>query len=290
MTETMLGSSPGRVNTNEIFHMIAFRNKRNSKGRSVLANIDSSSQITGKGVIVKPDFSVDDNDITLWVFLSQTKGQHPAVVYMANLALADLLSGIWFPLKIAYNMHGNNWVYGEALCKVLIGFFYGNMYYSILLMTCLRVQRKKAKTAFGVLLGIWVLPVIIPLYIMKQAGYIPALNIITCHDVLPKEVFVGDILFPAFLVVSAYILMVRTFQSSAMDEHLGKKRQRAIKLIVIFLPLVHYFLIRNRSQSHIYIQYIVALCLSTLNSCSDPFVCYLVSQDFRDHAKNALLC
>lgn len=81
------------------------------------------------------------NDIALWVFLSQTKGQHPAVVYMANLALADLLSGIWFPLKIAYNIHGNNWVYEEALCKVLIGFFYGNMNYSILLMTCLRVQR-----------------------------------------------------------------------------------------------------------------------------------------------------
>ena len=81
------------------------------------------------------------NGMALWVFLFRTKKKHPAVVYMACLALADLLSIIWLPWKIAYHIHGNNWIYGEPLCKVLIGFFYGNMYCSILFMTCLSVQR-----------------------------------------------------------------------------------------------------------------------------------------------------
>ncbi|XP_055968582.1 proteinase-activated receptor 2 [Sorex fumeus] len=333
-------------------------NRTSSKGRSLIGRVDGSSQVTGKGAAVEPGFSVDDfsasvltgklttvflpiiytivfviglpsNAMALWVFLFRSKKKHPAVIYMANLALADLLSVIWFPLKIAYHIHGNNWIYGEALCKVLIGFFYGNMYCSILFMTCLSVQRywvivnplvhpkKKANVAVGVSLGIWllILLVTIPLYMVKQTVFIPSLNITTCHDVLPEKVLVGDMfsyflslaigvfLFPAFLTASAYVLMIRTLRSSAMDDNSEKKRGRAIKLIVTVLAMylicftpsnlllvVHYFMIKNWSQSHVYALYIVALCLSTLNSCIDPFVYYFVSKDFRDHAKNTLLC
>ncbi|KAM9694172.1 proteinase-activated receptor 2 isoform 1-T1 [Trichechus inunguis] len=331
---------------------------KSSKGRSLIGRSNGSFQVTGKGVTVKPGFSVDEfsasvltgklttvflpvvytivfvvglpsNCMALWVFVFRTQRKHPAVIYMANLALADLLSVIWFPLKIAYHIHGNNWVYGDVLCKVLISFFYGNMYCSILFMTCLSVQRywvimnpmthprKKANIAIGVSLGIWllILLVTIPLYVVKQTIYIPALNITTCHDVLPEEVLVGDMfnyflslaigvfLFPAFLTASAYVLMIRVLRSSAMDENSGKKRQRAIKLIVTVLAMylicftpsnlllvVHYFLIKSRDQSHVYALYLIALCLSTLNSCIDPFVYYFVSKDFRDHAKNTLLC
>lgn len=269
------------------------------------------------------------NAMALWVFIFRSKKKHAAVIYMANLAVADLLSVLWFPLKIAYHVHGNHWVYGEALCKVLVGFFYGNMYCSILFMTCLSVQRywvivnpmvhpgRAARLALGVSLGIWllILLVTIPLYVVRQTVHIPALNITTCHDVLPKDVLVGDMfsyflslaigvfLFPAFLTASAYVLMIRTLRSSAMDENSGKKRRRAVRLVITVLAMylvcftpsnlllvVHYFLIRTRGQSHVYALYLGALCLSTLNSCIDPFVYYFVSQDFRDHAKNALLC
>ncbi|XP_074138416.1 proteinase-activated receptor 2 [Sminthopsis crassicaudata] len=331
-----------------------------SKGRSFIGHKNPSPNISssGKGeVLPEPGFSVDafsteiltgglttvflpivytivfiiglpSNGMALWVFLFRTQKKHPAVIYMANLALADLLSVIWFPLKIAYHLNGNNWIYGEPLCKVLIGFFYGNMYCSILFMTCLSVQRywvimnpivrsrKLSNIAIGVSIGIWllILLVTIPLYVVKQTVYIPDLNITTCHDVLPANVLAGDMfnyflslaigvfLFPACLTASVYILMIRTLNSSAMDDS-GRKRRRAIKLIITVLAMylicftpsntllvVHYFLIRTRSQSQIYALYMVALCLSTLNSCIDPFVYYFVSQDFRDHVKNTLLC
>ncbi|XP_012880697.1 PREDICTED: proteinase-activated receptor 2 [Dipodomys ordii] len=329
-----------------------------SRGRSLIGRNKGHSSVTVKGVKGEPGFTVDEfstevltgklttvflpvvytivfvvglpsNGMALWVFLFRTKKKHPAVIYMASLALADLLSVIWFPLKIAYHIHGNNWVYGDTLCKVLIAFFYGNMYCSILFITCLSVQRywvivnpmghsrKRAAIAIGVSMGIWllILLVTIPLYIMKQTVYIPDLNITTCHDVLPEEVLVGDMfnyflslaigvfMFPAFLTASAYVLMIRTLRSSAMDENSEKKRKRAIRLIIIVLAMylicftpsnlllvVHYFLIKSRGQSHVYALYISALCLSTLNSCIDPFVYYFISKDFRDHAKNALLC
>ncbi|XP_048224402.1 proteinase-activated receptor 2 [Perognathus longimembris pacificus] len=331
---------------------------RTSRGRSLIGKHNGLPSVTVEGVKGDPGLSVDEfstavltgklttiflpvvytvvfvvglpsNAMALWVFLFRTKKKHPAVIYMANLALADLLSVIWFPLKIAYHVHGNDWAYGDALCKVLIAFFYGNMYCSVLFITCLSVQRywvivnpmghsrKRAALAVGVSLGIWllILLVTIPLYIMKQTVYIPALNITTCHDVLPEEMLVGDMfhyflslaigafLFPAFLTAAAYVLMIRTLRSSAMDENSEKKKRRAVRLIIIVLAMylicftpsnlllvVHYFLIKSQGQSHVYPLYLAALCLATLNSCIDPFVYYFISKDFRDHAKNALLC
>ncbi|XP_026504917.1 proteinase-activated receptor 2 [Terrapene carolina triunguis] len=269
------------------------------------------------------------NAMALWVFFFRTKKKHPAVIYMANLALADLLFVFWFPLKIAYHINGNNWIYGEGLCKVLVGFFYGNMYCSILFMTCLSVQRywvivnpilhsrKKSELALRVSIAIWVLIFLstIPLYLVDQTAYISNLNITTCHDVLPQGVLVGDMfnyflslaigvfLFPAVLTAVAYILMIKTLNASITDVNIGKKRKRAIKLIIAvlsiylicFIPsnillVVHYSLIRDYGQSHVYASYITALCLSTLNSGIDPFIYYFVSKDFRDNLKNAFLC
>ncbi|XP_048360740.1 proteinase-activated receptor 2 [Sphaerodactylus townsendi] len=269
------------------------------------------------------------NAMALWVFLARTKKKHPAVIYMANLALADLLFVVWFPLKIAYHVNGNNWIFGEGLCKVLVGFFYGNMYCSILFMTCLSVQRywvivnpilhsrKKADIAVGISVAIWILIFLgtIPLYLVEQTVYLSDLGITTCHDVLPDTVLSGDMynyflslaigvfLFPAVLTSAAYILMIKTLNASITDVNSGKKRKRAIKLIITvlcmylicFLPsnvllVVHYSQIRNYRVGNAYAAYITSLCLCTLNSCIDPFIYYFVSKDFRDNLKNALLC
>ncbi|XP_049651793.1 proteinase-activated receptor 2 isoform X1 [Accipiter gentilis] len=269
------------------------------------------------------------NAMALWVFFFRTKKKHPAVIYMVNLALADLLFVVWFPLKIAYHVNGNNWLFGEGLCKVLVGFFYGNMYCSILFMTCLSVQRywvvvnpivhsrKKSEIALGISLAIWILIFLgtIPMYLVNQTAFISNLNITTCHDVLPENVLaydmfnyflslaIGLFLIPALLTAVAYILMIKTLNASISDVSTAKKRKRAIKLIIAVLSMylicftpsnvllvVHYLLLKTYSQSYLYMSYITALCLSTLNSCIDPFIYYYISKDFRDNLKNALLC
>ncbi|KAM3939580.1 proteinase-activated receptor 2 [Leptodactylus fuscus] len=269
------------------------------------------------------------NAIALWVFCYRTKKKHPAVIYMANLALADLMFIIWIPLKIAYHLNGNNWIYGEAMCKVLVGFFYGNMYCSILFITCLSVQRywvivnpishtkKKTKLALFVSGAIWIVIIlsIIPLYLNDQTAYITELKITTCHDVLPDDVLATDMFkyflalsiglffFPVILMSVAYAFMIKTLNASITDESIGKKRKRAIMLIVTvlvmclvcFLPsnillLVNHATIKVTEVGNVYAFYITALCLSALNSCIDPFVYYFVSKDFRDNVKNTFLC
>ncbi|XP_038661458.1 proteinase-activated receptor 2-like [Scyliorhinus canicula] len=270
------------------------------------------------------------NAMALWVFVWRTKLKHPAAIYMANLALADLLFIIWLPLKISYHLNGNNWIYGEGLCKVLVVFFYGNMYCSILFMTCISVQRywvvvdpisqsrRKTSIAYAVSIFIWIIFALgtMPLYLnIQQTADVTRLNITTCHDVMPEKQLVssmfdyflslaiGVYFFPALLTLTAYVLMIKTLTASPNEDSIGKSRRRAIELIVTVLAMylicftpsnvmliVHYWRIKYESDSNAYAFYIVSLCLSGINSCIDPFVYYFVSKDFRDHVKNTLRC
>ncbi|KAM3873900.1 proteinase-activated receptor 2-like [Diretmus argenteus] len=269
--------------------------------------------------------------MAIWVFLFRTKKKHPSSIYMANLAISDLLFVIWTPLKIAYHFNGNNWIYGEGLCKVLVGFFYGNMYCSVLFIACLSVQRywvvahplshqrKNNKLAITVCVSIWafVWLTTTPLYLYDHTVRVKEPNITTCHDVnaihdlenpfpdvqLPYYYFIFTamivFLIPCIVIVVAYILLLRTLGNSTE----GNNRQKAVMLIVTvlvtflvcFIPsnimlVVHYSLLKDGVINNGYAFYITTLCLASLNSCLDPFIYYAVSESFRDHVKNTLLC
>ncbi|XP_026211986.1 coagulation factor II (thrombin) receptor-like 1, tandem duplicate 1 [Anabas testudineus] len=268
------------------------------------------------------------NAMAIWVFLFRTKKKHPSSIFMANLALADLLFVIWVPLKIAYHFNGNNWIYGEGLCKVLVAFFYGNMYCSIAFIACISVQRywavvhplsqqKKSNCkAVSISVAVWVVVwlITIPLYLYDQQVRVTNLNIQTCHDVTrpsQKKTAAGYFLtmgtlgfiVPTVVCVVSYILMLKALRNSMEDPSITRKRRKAVVLIitvlimfvVCFTPsnimlLVHYTLLLQNTTNNLYGFYITTLCLASLNSCIDPFVYYFISEDFRDHVKNTFLC
>ncbi|XP_056587004.1 proteinase-activated receptor 2-like [Triplophysa dalaica] len=203
------------------------------------------------------------NAMAIWVMVFRAKKIHPAAIYMGNLALADLMFVILTPLKITYHLKGNNWTFGETMCKVMVGFFYGNMYCSILFIMCLSVQRywvcahplshqrKNNKLAVILSVCIWIFILVssTPLYLYQQTVYLPDLNITTCHDVnsITKEnqvfqdvkkpfyyfmVMAGLVFFiPMIIIIVAYVLLLRSLGNSAP----GKRRQRAVFLIITVL-------------------------------------------------------
>ncbi|XP_068430305.1 proteinase-activated receptor 2-like [Clinocottus analis] len=268
------------------------------------------------------------NALAIWVFLFRTKKKHPSSIYMANLALADLLFVIWVPLKISYHFNGNDWIYGEGLCKVLVAFFYANMYCSIAFIACISVQRywavvhplsrsPRANTvAVGVSVAIWatVWLVAVPLFLYDQEVRVDNLQIRTCHDVTrpsQKKMAAGYFLTmgtagfvaPAVVCVVSYVLMLKALRNSMADPAIAKKRRKAVVLIVTvlvmflvcFAPsnvmlLVHYVLLLGEADNNLYGFYVSTLCLASLNSCLDPFVYYFISEEFRDHVKNTFLC
>ncbi|XP_038148434.1 proteinase-activated receptor 2-like [Cyprinodon tularosa] len=268
------------------------------------------------------------NALALWVFLFRTKKRHPSSIYMANLALADLMFVIWIPLKIAYHFKGNNWIYGEGLCKVLVAFFYANMYCSMAFIACISVQRYWAVVypmsqrqrsnvlAVSISVGVWMLVWLttIPLYLYDQEVYIRNMDIKTCHDVTrlsQKKIAAGYFLtmgtlgfvVPAVVCIISYILMLKALRSNMGDSTIAQKRRKAVVLIITvlvmfllcFTPsnimlLVHYTLLLGEAENNMYGFYITTLCLASLNSCIDPFIYYFISEDFREHVKNTFLC
>ncbi|XP_034048434.1 proteinase-activated receptor 2-like isoform X3 [Thalassophryne amazonica] len=268
------------------------------------------------------------NALAVWVFLFRTKTKHPSSIYMANLALADLLFVIWVPMKIAYHFNGNDWIYGEELCKVLVAFFYANMYSSIAFITCISVQRywavvdplshrqKDRCLSVAVSVSIWVVVwlLTIPLYLYNQQVKVSNLNISTCHDVTKpsqKTMAAGYFLtmailgfiVPTVVCIISYILMLKSLRANMGDSSIAKKRQKAVVLIITvlvmfilcFTPsnimlLVHYSLLLQDTDNNLFGFYITTLCLASLNCCFDPFIYYFISEDFRDHVKNTFLC
>ncbi|XP_036444134.1 proteinase-activated receptor 2-like [Colossoma macropomum] len=266
------------------------------------------------------------NAMALWVFLFRTKKKNLTSILMANLALADLLFIVWLPLKIAYHFNRNNWTFGEPLCKVLVGFFYGNMYCSTIFIACISVQRYWAivhplsqklsnRVTVCVSVCVWIVVwlLTVPLYLYQQTVRVSNLNITTCHDVacpnqthFPVGYFltmgiVGYVV-PCIVCTVAYSLILWSLKKSA-NVSINKQKRKAITLmvtvlvmfLVCFTPsnvtlMVHFSLLARGIENDTHGLYIITLCLSSLNSCLDPFVYYFISDEFRDHIKNTLMC
>uniref|UniRef100_A0A8C1YNQ4 Coagulation factor II (thrombin) receptor-like 1, tandem duplicate 1 n=1 Tax=Cyprinus carpio TaxID=7962 RepID=A0A8C1YNQ4_CYPCA len=268
------------------------------------------------------------NAMAIWVFLFRTKKKNPSSIFMANLALADLLFVIWIPLKIAYHFNANNWIYGEALCKVLVAFFYGNMYCSTAFIACISVlrywaivhplsqQKRNNRLATGVAACVWLIVwvITVPLYLYDQTVKVTNMDIVTCHDVTrpsqsryPSIYFlimgVVGFLVPCIVCIVAYVQMLRALKSSMTDADIVQKRRKAVILIVTVLVMflvcftpsnimvmVHYSLLSIGVKNSGYGFYVTTLCLASLNSCVDPFIYYFVSDEFRKHIRNTFLC
>ncbi|XP_034399146.1 probable G-protein coupled receptor 174 [Cyclopterus lumpus] len=80
------------------------------------------------------------NVLALWVFKVYVKETKKAVVFMMNLAVADLLQVLSLPLRIYYYLN-NTWPFGQFLCMICFYLKYVNMYASIFFLVCVSVRR-----------------------------------------------------------------------------------------------------------------------------------------------------
>ncbi|XP_039975676.1 probable G-protein coupled receptor 174 isoform X2 [Xiphias gladius] len=80
------------------------------------------------------------NVLALWVFRVYVRETKKAVVFMMNLAVADLLQVLSLPLRIYYYLN-NTWPFGHPLCMICFYLKYVNMYASIYFLVCISVRR-----------------------------------------------------------------------------------------------------------------------------------------------------
>ncbi|MBN3295968.1 probable G-protein coupled receptor 174 [Amia ocellicauda] len=80
------------------------------------------------------------NVLALWVFYAYVKETKKAVIFMINLAIADLAQVLSLPLRIYYYLN-HSWPFGEFLCMFCFYLKYVNMYASIFFLACISVRR-----------------------------------------------------------------------------------------------------------------------------------------------------
>ncbi|NXJ80020.1 PAR4 protein, partial [Trogon melanurus] len=258
------------------------------------------------------------NGLALWVLAARAE-KLTSTVFLMNLAAADLLLTLVLPFKIFYYFLGNHWPFGEGLCRLTTAFFYGNMYCSVLLLTCISVDRYLAVVhpffsrsfrtpAFAACTcaAIWLCAAVLtlPLTLQQQSYPLYGTDVTLCHDVLPRHeddgyyfyyficLIVCAFLAPLAVMLFSYCSVLRALLDS------GKRYSYSMKLtaLVLFtlvafytpsnvLLLVHYSSYTSKLYGNLYISYMVSLAVSTFNSCADPFVYYYVSEDFRDKVR-----
>ncbi|XP_073479172.1 proteinase-activated receptor 1-like [Aquarana catesbeiana] len=261
------------------------------------------------------------------MFLVKIKVRKPAVVYMLNLATADVLLVCVLPFYIVYKFSGYNWIFGEGMCRFVTAAFYCNMYCSVLLMTSISVDRflaiiypvrslpwRTVTRAWLVCGVIWAISLAstVPLLLLRQTIFEPVLDITMCHDLQHFGVY---FFFPSFTYFSivfslfnflplcittfCYIRIIRSLSRSQFD----RKHKRAICLTVVVLCvfvfcfgptnviyLIFYRQMDENEDYSLYIAYILSSSISSINCCLDPLIYYFASSDCQRYVYSLLGC
>ncbi|XP_063043700.1 lysophosphatidic acid receptor 6 [Engraulis encrasicolus] len=258
------------------------------------------------------------NLVALAVFFCLTKTRSHTTVYMTNLAVADLLLVCMLPVRIYYHLGFRR--LPQLLCEVTNMVLLMNMYGSILLLSCMSVDRAMAvcfpmsarvrqtrKKAPLACLVIWLLTVStsVPIYISRAQGSQQA----QCFGSFPayatRTVVVSSSLTLGFggpliaLLVSSWGLIraVRQSQAAQMDLVDTRKIQRMVAAcLLIFLAC---FLPYHLSLWLIYVNrtsvpcslvdgYRYGLMVACLNAMLDPLAYYFTTETFRQRVGNSV--
>ncbi|CAI9609426.1 unnamed protein product [Staurois parvus] len=260
------------------------------------------------------------------IFLVKMKVRKPAVVYMLNLAIADVLLISVLPFYIVYRFLGSNWLIGEGMCRFVTSAFYCNMYCSVLLMTSISVDRflavvypvwslswRKVNRAWLVCGVIWVISLAstVPLLIREQSRLFPMLDNTMCHDIQHFgayfffnfqyfcTVFSLFNFLPLFITTFCYIGIIRSLSRSKFNR--THKRSRAIRLTVVVLSvfvlcfgptnviyLIHYTRVIDNYDFSLYIAYILSSSISSINCSLDPLIYYFASSECQKYVYSFL--
>ncbi|XP_076148179.1 putative P2Y purinoceptor 10 isoform X1 [Alosa pseudoharengus] len=80
------------------------------------------------------------NSVALWVLCRFIRKKTKAVIFMINLAVADLLHVLSLPLRIYYYF-SHSWPFGHGMCMLCFYLKYLNMYAGIAFLVCISIQR-----------------------------------------------------------------------------------------------------------------------------------------------------
>ncbi|KAK6478730.1 lysophosphatidic acid receptor 4-like [Huso huso] len=266
------------------------------------------------------------NGISLWIFFRRLGLHSVPAIYMANLAVSDLLFIISLPLRIYY-FATTRWPFGDALCMIPGTLFSVNIYSSSLFIGLISLDRFLAvvyplrsralrtpgfaRLACGV---VWLLILALGIPIALNHGTNKdACNVTRCFESYSETnwkfgfvilcLITGfGIILPLVIIALSTVLVIKTLHTRRVGSAVFKKHKiiwmfimNLLMYTVCFVPF-HVAFILYALHKLKYLQYnffdaqTITMCLASMNSCLDPIIYYFTADAFwkKKHEDTAL--
>ncbi|XP_032362378.1 P2Y purinoceptor 3 [Etheostoma spectabile] len=199
------------------------------------------------------------NGALLWSVCSRTRRWSSTVIYMSNLAAADLLYVLALPPLIVSDAMGGLWPFGNIICKSVRFFFLVNLHCSMMFLTCVSVHRflgvcfpiasvrlRTKRLALFASGSVWILATaeILPTLVFAHTGVIN--NTTVCYEMtdpsqfkvyFPYGLFLAMVgfLIPFLVVITCYCSMMTVLycRDSISNARTARKRNKSLYTILI---------------------------------------------------------
>ncbi|XP_026789016.1 hydroxycarboxylic acid receptor 2 [Pangasianodon hypophthalmus] len=267
------------------------------------------------------------NVIALYIFCRHLPSWRPNIVFLFNLILADFLLLVSMPFRIDTYLRSENWVFGDAWCRLNLFMLAVNRSASISFMTAVAVHRYfkvvhphnkinyiNLHQAGGIACFIWVVVISMRLPLLTNNLLIESGNASYCRSFSNKEISFGiklhyviyivEFFLPLLLLLFCSIRISCILKQRQMDRE--KKVRQAIRTVLVivgvfifcFLPGVAtgltalYMKTRLKEYCNAYKLvsqlFVLSIGFTYMNSALDPVIYCFSSSMFRNTVKRAI--
>ncbi|NXP76147.1 OXGR1 protein, partial [Ramphastos sulfuratus] len=200
------------------------------------------------------------NIVTIFIYFVKMRPWKSSTIIMLNLSVTDLLYVATLPFFIHYSINGNNWIFGDFMCKFIHFCFYFNMYSGIIFLSCFSIFRffvvvypikffffQKQTWAVVTCIVVWVISLVAisPLGILIATKHMHnktiCLDLSTAEDLHTSRWYnwlltVFAFFLPLLTVTLCYVLIIHTLATGPHTRACYKQKARrlAVVLLVVF--------------------------------------------------------
>lgn len=269
------------------------------------------------------------NAVAISTYVFRMRPWKNSTIILLNLACTDLLYLTSLPFLIHYYAGGENWIFGEFMCKFIRFGFHFNLYSSILFLTCFSIFRYfviiHPMACFSIHKTQWAVVACVMVWVISLVAVIPMTFLITsttrtnrsaCLDLTSSN----DLLtikwynlilttitfcFPLIIVTLCYTMIIYTLTQGPQPHSCLKQKARRLTILLLlvfyicFLPFHILRVIRIESrllsiscsmENQIHEAYIVSRPLAALNTFGNLLLYVIVGDNFQQAVCSMVRC
>nr|XP_008258334.1 2-oxoglutarate receptor 1 [Oryctolagus cuniculus] len=269
------------------------------------------------------------NAVAISTYVFKMRPWKSSTVIMLNLACTDLLYLTSLPFLIHYYASGENWIFGDFMCKFIRFSFHFNLYSGILFLTCFSIFRYVViihpMSCFSIHNTRWAVAACAVVWIISLVAVMPMTFLITsttrtnrsaCLDLTSSDdlttikwynliLTATTFCLPLVIVTLCYATIIYTLTQGPQTQSSLKQKARRLTILLLlvfyicFLPFHILRVVRIESrllsiscsvENHIHGAYIVSRPLAALNTFGNLLLYVVVSDNFQQAVCSIVRC